>query len=95
MRCPEWTFRTPASDVSGDVSGVARLVSGVSVEGVRSHGRRPLRTHGGHVGSLCPEGERPRRATDDGGEVACPLRSLRSTVRSVGLTFGLCRSRLS
>ena len=31
MKCPEWTFRTSASGVSGERSGVARRVSGVSV----------------------------------------------------------------
>jgi len=31
MRCPEWTFRTSASGVSGEWSGAAWHLSGVSV----------------------------------------------------------------
>ena len=55
MTCPECSVRTEPPDVSGVVSGVAPVVSGVSVDSVRSEVRAQLRTDKTDCRSVCPE----------------------------------------
>ncbi len=53
--CPDIAERTGSRDVSGYLSGVACALSGVSVGRVRISVGKPIRTHGGYVGTPCPD----------------------------------------
>ncbi len=54
MTCPGSDSRTGPPSLSGFLSGLAHIVSGLSVECVRVPVRVPTRTHGGYVVTPCP-----------------------------------------